>query len=428
MGDVFEPPWPTAPLGRLCSRVSARNTVGETNVLTISAEEGLIRQDDYFKRVVASSDLSTYSLLAKGDFAYNKSYSNGYPVGAIRRLDRYATGVVSPLYICFRPASREIDPDFLRHYFAAGRVDASIGLLAKEGARNHGLLNVALDDFFGIPVARPPIWEQRRIARILDTADLAIQSKKALITKLQQVERGLLHDLMTRGINNRGALRDLAKAREFGETPLGRLPKTWAIARLQDFCEIRSGSTPPRQSSFIYYSDDGVPWVKTLDLNEGRLVDTEEHVTPLALKHASCPLLSAGTVLVAMYGGWAQIGRTALLDTAATTNQAICGLSIRDNTLPLFLLRALQHGRSRWKAVAASTRKDPNITKQDVANFLVPLPSRHEQLVICECFDEHLAVLRRETSELQKLLLLQRGLMDDLLTGRVRVSGDEDSV
>jgi type I restriction enzyme S subunit len=406
--------------------VSVRNTVGETNVLTISAEEGLIRQDDYFKRVVASSDLSTYSLLAKGDFAYKKSYSNGYPVGAIRRLDRYATGVVSPLYICFRPASQEIDSDFLRHYFAAGCVDASIGFLAKEGARNHGLLNVGIDDFFGIPLALPPIWEQRRIARILDTADVAIQSTKDLIAKVRRVERGLLHDLMTRGINNLGGLRDLATPGEFGETPLGTLPTTWAIGRLQDFCEIRSGSTPPRGSSFVYYSDDGVPWVKTLDLNEGRLFDTEEHVTALALKHASCPLLPAGTVLVAMYGGWAQIGRTALLGTDATTNQAICGLSVRDDTLPLFLLRALQHGRGRWKAVAASTRKDPNITQQDVGNFLVPLPPQHEQLAICESFDEHLAVLRRETSKLRKLLLLKRGLMDDLLTGRVRVSGDED--
>jgi type I restriction enzyme S subunit len=276
--------------------------------------------------------------------------------------------------------------------------------------------------WLSLPVYLPPVSEQRRINRILATIDDAIRSTEQLIVKLKQMKLGLLHDLLTRGIDAGGHLRDPRRHPEqFIETALGSLPRTWATARLGDFCEILSGSTPSRQAGSLYYAEEGVPWVKTLDLNEDRLTETEEYLTEFALKNASCPMLRAGTVLVAMYGGWAQIGRTALLEIDATTNQAVSGLSILDQTEPAFLLRALQHGRNRWTAVAASTRKDPNITKKDVAEFLVPVPPPNEQAAIVERFEQHLTLIRSETSALNKLRLLKIGLADDLLTGRVRV-------
>ena len=321
-------------------------------------------------------------------------------------------------------AKSTTDPRFLAHVILSHPLFAQAR--RAEVGSNYPAVNESDVKQFSVPC--PPLVEQRRISAILDTVDGAIRSTERLIAKLEYMRQGLLQDLFTKGIDEKGQLGDpLRHPERFVETSIGPLPMTWRTSRLGDICEIRSGSTPPRQSAVIYYANNGLPWVKTLDLHEDRLVETEEGVTELALRHTSCPLLPIGTVLVAMYGGWAQIGRTALLEIDATTNQAICGLTIREDMQPLFLLRALQHGRSRWKRVAASTRKDPNITKQDVTDFLVPVPSRREQTAIVEQFDQHVALIRSEESKLGKLRLLKAGLMDDLLTGRVRVPVDEDA-
>ncbi|HEX8822289.1 MAG TPA: restriction endonuclease subunit S, partial [Archangium sp.] len=134
-------------------------------------------------------------------------------------------------------------------------------------------------------------------------------------------------------------------------------------------------------------------------------------------------LLPPGTVLVAMYGGWQQIGRTAILEIQATTNQAISALVPDEKSIsPEYLLRALQHGRSRWKQVAASTRKDPNITKADVNYFVLPLPSLLEQTQISKMYRAILECLACEEMQTEKLRLLKQGLMEDLLTGCVRVT------
>jgi type I restriction enzyme S subunit len=149
------PDWSRPRLADIAERVTTRNVARNPNVLTISAEFGLIRQSEYFSRRVASESVTGYFLLENGDFAYNKSYSRGYPLGAIRRLDRYEKGCVSPLYICFRPRADAVDSDFLLHYLDGGAIDAGLADVAKEGVRNHGLLNVGVADFFSLEIPLP---------------------------------------------------------------------------------------------------------------------------------------------------------------------------------------------------------------------------------------------------------------------------------
>ena len=98
--------WKSVKFEYLFDRLTRKNTDGNKNVLTISARHGLINQEEFFNKSVASDDLSGYYLLERGDFAYNKSYSAGYNFGAFKRLTRYDSGVVSPLYICFTPNSK----------------------------------------------------------------------------------------------------------------------------------------------------------------------------------------------------------------------------------------------------------------------------------------------------------------------------------
>lgn len=267
--------------------------------------------------------------------------------------------------------------------------------------------------------------QQARIAQILDTLDTAIHDTEAIIVKLEAAKQGLLHDLLTRGIDANGELRPPQSEAPhlYKPSPLGRVPQAWEVKTVSEVADVRSGSTPSREQASRYFAARGIPWVKTLDLNEDFIRATDECITATALRETSCSLLPEGTVLIAMYGGWEQIGRTALLAVPAGTNQAISALLFRSSsTVPEFILRALQHGRPRWHRVAASTRKDPNITKADVLAFEVPLPAPDEQAEIVRTLRTCIDRLESEGSMLAKLRHQKAGLMDDLLTGRVRVT------
>jgi type I restriction enzyme S subunit len=189
--------WRKIQLGSLVTRVTRRNTEGNLNVLTTSAQRGLIRQRDYFSKDIASSDLSNYYLLRRGEFAYNRSSSDGYPFGAIKRLDHFECGVLSTLNLCFSITTEEVDSDFLLICFESGMLNHGLNGICQEGARNHGLLNVTSDDFFSLPLAIPPLPEQRRIANILRTADSELHLLRQQHAALATQKRGLMQLLLT---------------------------------------------------------------------------------------------------------------------------------------------------------------------------------------------------------------------------------------
>ena len=128
--------------------------------LTISAQHGLVDQRDYFNNQVASRDMSGYYLLEDGEFAYNKSTSGDSPWGAIKRLTKYEKGCLSTLYICFGLDLG--DPDFLVTYYETNRWHGAVQMIAAEGARNHGLLNIAPDDFFETVLTLPCSTEEQK--------------------------------------------------------------------------------------------------------------------------------------------------------------------------------------------------------------------------------------------------------------------------
>ena len=170
----FTDPWEQRKLGEVARRVTRKNENGDSDLpLTISAQYGLVDQRTFFNSQVASKDMSGYFLLHRGEFAYNKSTSTDSPWGAIKRLEKYDMGCVSTLYICFELLSG--DPDFLVTYYETDRWYKSVQLIAAEGARNHGLLNIAPDDFFETQICIPKrIDEQRRIGAFFDRLDSLI--------------------------------------------------------------------------------------------------------------------------------------------------------------------------------------------------------------------------------------------------------------
>jgi len=195
----FTDPWEQRKLGEVARRVTRKNENGDSDLpLTISAQYGLVDQRTFFNSQVASKDMSGYFLLHRGEFAYNKSTSTDSPWGAIKRLEKYDMGCVSTLYICFELLSG--DSDFLVTYYETDRWYKSVQLIAAEGARNHGLLNIAPDDFFETQICIPKrIDEQRRIGAFFDRLDSLITLHQRKYDKLCVLKKSMLDKMFPKG-------------------------------------------------------------------------------------------------------------------------------------------------------------------------------------------------------------------------------------
>ena len=203
----FSGEWEKYKLSNITKRVERKNN-NVTNVpLTISSQYGLIDQRQFFNKQIASKDMSNYYLLLNGEFAYNKSYSNGYPVGSIKRLDKYENGAVSTLYICFSLIDKNTYSDFLSHYFDTSKWYSQIFEIANEGARNHGLLNIATKDFFDIKIYKPYINEQQKIADFLTLIDKRIKTQMKIIEEYKSLIKGIREKIF----NNANELIELNK-------------------------------------------------------------------------------------------------------------------------------------------------------------------------------------------------------------------------
>ncbi len=178
----FSDNWQIIRLSDICHRILRKNTEEQCRrVLTIAAQHGLISQEEFFNKNVASENLSGYYLLQNGDFAYNKSYSGDYVWGTVKRLDNYEQGVLSPLYICFRPDSAKVDSDFLIYYFESKKWHKAVADIAGEGARNHGLLNISVRDYFNTIHCIPSMDEQKQIAQFVNTLSSRILREQRMV-------------------------------------------------------------------------------------------------------------------------------------------------------------------------------------------------------------------------------------------------------
>ena len=194
----FSEPCQKVKLGEICERVTRKNIEDNQNVMTISAQRGFVAQTDFFNKSVASETLESYYLVFKDEFCYNKSYSNGYPMGAIKRLSEADKAVVTSLYICFNvKPETNTNIDYLSYYFDNGGLNRGLTKIANEGGRAHGLLNVTPKDFFGLSFEIPSLKEQTAIAEVLIAADREIELAKEKLERLRRQKRGLMQQLLS---------------------------------------------------------------------------------------------------------------------------------------------------------------------------------------------------------------------------------------
>lgn len=193
----YDDKWTMLTLNDISERVTRKNSNNESSLpLTISAQYGLVNQNDFFNSRIASKDVSGYYLIKQGEFAYNKSTSDGYPVGAVKRLDKYDMGVLSTLYIIFALNKNKMNSDFLSAFFETDKWYEHISQRAAEGARNHGLLNISSEDFLDLKILTPKSKnEQNLIAGYVSALDRLVEGTSSKLTKLRTMKQSLLQKM-----------------------------------------------------------------------------------------------------------------------------------------------------------------------------------------------------------------------------------------
>lgn len=398
--------WENVELGKCFSRLTRKNDEGNTNVLTISAQHGLVSQQEFFNKLIASDDKSNYFLLERGDFAYNKSYSAGYPFGAVKSLEKYEKGIVSPLYICFKKTDDNKCPEYFLHYFEAGFANKEICAIAQEGARNHGLLNISTDDFFKIKILLPPLPEQQKIAEILATQDKIIELKEKLLEQKQIQKKWLMQKLLS----NDGATFTLGGV---------RIDKSgWKNTKLKDIADGFQYGMNAAAKDF----DGKHKYVRITDINdESHRFENKNIVSPCGVVEDKYKVKS-GDILFARTGS--STGKSYLYDLN-DGDLYFAGFLIRVHIKyadPYFIFcQTLTEKYSNWLKIVSVRSGQPGVNAEEYKNLSILLPPLQEQQAIAEVLstaDKEIDLLKAEIEqEKQK----KKALMQLLLTGIVRV-------
>lgn len=183
---------------------------------------------------------------------------------------------------------------------------------------------------------------------------------------------------------------------------LGQIPKHWTIKRIKDIASTASGTTPA-SNNLHYYENGEFNWIRTTDLNNAKLFETEYKVTSLALQECRLAFLPVNSVLIAMYGGFGSIGKNAILKKESTINQSICAILPNEQKFDsLYLQYFLHYFRSGWRLFADGARKDPNINQDAVKSLFLIQPPLSEQSSIAHYLDAELLVLTKKEKILKK--------------------------
>ena len=347
----FQGEWEKMRLDAFTKRVMRKNKSNQSRLpLTISAQYGLVDQITFFNKVVASTDLSNYYLLKKGEFAYNKSYSSDYPWGAIKRLDNYDQGALSSLYICFAPQDNVVS-DFILQYFESPKWHKGISEIAVEGARNHGLLNVAVQDFFHtyhyVPKDKK---EQIKISKLLMLLDERIVTQNKIIEDLKKLKSAIIEKVFN--------------------------GKHSEKLQLNDVGSYIRGLT---YSSNDVVEHGGTLVMRSNNIINGSLLDYNNNVVFVNKQMSAEQQLQNGDVVICMANGSSSlVGKSSFYDGnchSPITVGAFCGIYRSKEPIVKWLFQTNKYRRYIWNSLQGGNGAIANLNGEDILNMSFSIPN-----------------------------------------------------
>lgn len=287
--------------------------------------------------------MSNYYLLTKGDFAYNKSYSSEYPWGAIKRLDRYEYGALSSLYICFRPLSH-VSSDFLMHYFETKKWHQGVSEIAVEGARNHGLLNIGIQDFFATSHYMPQeLSEQKKIAAFLNLIEKRISVQNKIIEDLKKLKSAIVEMILCK--------------------------QGGVLLKLGDVGSFIRGLT--YSSEDIAEDINATTVIRANNLNYGNNVSKKD-VVYVNKKPTEIQILRKGDIVICMANGSSSlVGKNSYysFDDRQSTIGAFCGIYRSSQPLVKWLMQSQRYRRLVYQSLQGGNGAIANLNGDDILNM-----------------------------------------------------------
>ncbi|MEM4383916.1 MAG: restriction endonuclease subunit S [Candidatus Caldarchaeum sp.] len=300
--------------------------------------------------------------------------------------------------------------DFRFYFYYLKRIKRNLENLGKGST----FKAITREDLANLEIPVPPIGEQRAVAEVLSVVDLAIQRTDVVIAKTERLTKGLMQTLLTKGIAHK----------EFKDTEIGKIPIDWEIKKVADLFSVETGTTPSTKNS-EYWEAGEVNWFTPLDLSKlngkTRIGESERKITRKALKDYNLTLIPPGSLILSTR---APVGYVAVLEEGGTFNQGCKGLIPRNMEIEsLFYAYYLLHKKDVLQNLSGgSTFKE--LSKTMLENVKVPLPPIVEQRAIAEILSVVDQKLEFERKERERLERIKQGLMDLLLTGKIRVKVD----
>jgi len=404
----------------------------EPTVLSVSKDYGLIPQTEKFDRRVASENTSHYKIIERGEFAYDPMLLWS---GSIALLTCVERGIVSPAYYVFKTDS-SVDPHYLIRVLKQPKMLGPYTVISQ--GTNLRRRKAQFSDFGEIELNLPPLPEQRRIAAILDTLDETIRRTEQVIEKLKQVKQGLLHDLLTRGIDENGELRPHPEEAPqlYKDSLLGRMPRGWEVKSLMEIVRERGGliQTGPFGSQLHAheYVENGVPVIMPQDIVDDRIdLSSIARITSRKAAELSRHKLQMNDAVFSRRGDLSRCAAIGERESGWLCGTGCLLVRIAASALKSGWFTAVyRHDMGQRQVMAQAVGSTMmNLNGSILGRFLLPLPTPEEQTAVVARAQ---ALGRRTDAEydnLLKLRTLKHGLIDDLLTGRVRinVTNEEES-
>ncbi len=400
----FDDAWEQRKLGDIVERVVRKNTNNESSLpLTISAQYGLVDQITYFNNRVASRDVSNYYLVLNGEFAYNKSTSDGFPFGAVKRLDLYEKGVLSTLYIVFSIKNQsEIDSDYLTVFFDTDRWHKGVSERAAEGARNHGLLNISADDFFDIDIFLPRHKEEQvAIGSYLRHLDHLITLHQRKYDKLTNVKKSMLEKMFPKNGSN------VPEIRFKGFT------EAWEQRKVSDVAEICTGGTPSTGIEKYWYPKE-IPWLSSGEVHKKYITYTDNKISVEGMNNSSARMIPENSVLIALAGQGKTRGTVAINRIPLTTNQSIAAMAFSNEVVPEFVFCNLESRYEEIRRMSSGDGSRGGLNKQIIGETEIPYTSKEEQTKIGAYFFNLDNLITLHQRELEKLKNIKKSCLENM--------------
>ncbi|WP_335902712.1 restriction endonuclease subunit S [Shewanella algae] len=411
--------WNKAPLNRYVTRIRTPLDGKPENVLTISSTAGWVDQREKWARNMAGESLKKYTCLTRGELSYNRGNSKTFPYGCVFKLNRWSSAAVPNVYHSFRVIDGKADPDFVQYAFHGGTLDYQLRQIITSSARANGLLNITAADFFEIELVAPPLPEQRKIAKILTSVDEVIEKTQAQIDKLKDLKTGMMQELLTQGVGVDGKPHT-----EFKDSPVGRIPKAWTTVCLSEVGKWKGGGTPSKANKDFWKGT--IPWVSPKDMKSDVIYQTEDYITEEAVHSSSTNLVSKNSLLMVVRSGILKHTLPiALAGSDLALNQDMKALSTSKACDVRYIFHYLQ--ANNFKVLRATLKAGNTVESIDFSEFgkyAIPFPSLAEQKLIAGAVDSVLNRINAGQAKLNSLVNMKKALMQDLLTGKVRVAID----